>query len=185
MFLPLHAAGIYTGPDQVCASDFVVSSYTPSLSALIKARRYFVPIKLESISALLVSERGGLGYAPLLKAEEEVCSISMLMKNASIKHELTTAPMKHKVIEFLPSVNLLHLSCHGIQRERALESHFILHDGTLTIAELTKLELPNAVFAFLSACETAKGDQSQPDQAIHLAASLLFCGFRTVIGTMW
>jgi CHAT domain-containing protein len=41
------------------------------------------------------------------------------------------------------------------------------------------------MFAFLSACETAKGDRSQPDQAVHLAASLLFCGFRSVIATMW
>ncbi|KAF7358015.1 CHAT domain-containing protein [Mycena venus] len=39
--------------------------------------------------------------------------------------------------------------------------------------------------AFLSACETAKGDKSVPDEALHLAATLLFTGFRGVVATMW
>ena len=42
--------------------------------------------------------------------------------------------------------------------------------------------------AFLSACETAKGDSKTPDEAIHLAATLLFqlfAGFRGVVATMW
>lgn len=38
------------------------------------------------------------------------------------------------------------------------------------------LNLPTAMLAFLSACKTAKGSEEQPDQAVHLAASMLFCG---------
>jgi CHAT domain-containing protein len=34
-------------------------------------------------------------------------------------------------------------------------------------------------------CETAKGDEITPDEAMHLAASLLFRGFRGVVATMW
>jgi CHAT domain-containing protein len=37
----------------------------------------------------------------------------------------------------------------------------------------------------MSACETAKGDQKQPDQVVHLAAAMLFAGFQSVVGTMW
>lgn len=48
-----------------------------------------------------------------------------------------------------------------------------------------ELKLTNAVLAYLGACETAKGDKYQPDQAVHLAASMLFCGFRSVVATMW
>jgi CHAT domain-containing protein len=48
-----------------------------------------------------------------------------------------------------------------------------------------ELDLKHAHLAFLSACETAKGDRAQPDQAIHLAATMLFVGFRSIIGTMW
>jgi CHAT domain-containing protein len=47
------------------------------------------------------------------------------------------------------------------------------------------LDLKDAFLAFLSACETAKGDKEQPDQTVDLAAAMLFVGFRSVIATMW
>jgi hypothetical protein len=37
-FLPLHAAGVYTGKEADCLSDYAVSSYVPTLSALAEAR---------------------------------------------------------------------------------------------------------------------------------------------------
>jgi CHAT domain-containing protein len=81
---------------------------------------------------------------------------------------------------------MLHLSCHGVQdASHPLQSGFYLHDGKLTIAELMKLNLSNASIAFLSACETAKGDGNQPDEIVHLAAAMLFCGFRSIVGTLW
>jgi CHAT domain-containing protein len=40
--------------------------------------------------------------------------------------------------------------------------------------------------AFLSACHTAAINvDNTPDEAIHLAAALQFCGFRSVVGTLW
>ena len=40
--------------------------------------------------------------------------------------------------------------------------------------------------AFLSACHTAAGDsKGTPDEVVHLAAALQFCGFRSVVGTLW
>ena len=45
--------------------------------------------------------------------------------------------------------------------------------------------MPNASLAFLSACETAMGAEDLPDEAMHLAASLLFAGFGGVVATMW
>ena len=38
---------------------------------------------------------------------------------------------------------------------------------------------------FLSACETAQGEDNHPDEAVHVAAGMLAAGFRDVIGTMW
>jgi CHAT domain-containing protein len=81
--------------------------------------------------------------------------------------------------------NILHLACHGVQAAQPLQSCFILGDGKLTIGDLMTLDLPHATFAFLSACQTAKGDRSHADQTVHLAASMLFCGFRSVVGTLW
>jgi CHAT domain-containing protein len=69
--------------------------------------------------------------------------------------------------------------------ECALKSGFLMRDELLTVSSLMSLHLPNAFLAILSACETAKGDASQPDQAVHLAATMLYIGFKSVVGTMW
>lgn len=60
-----------------------------------------------------------------------------------------------------------------------------MRDKTLTVTQLMELNLPTAFFAFLSACNSAKAGKEQPDQAVHLAATMLFVGFKSVVGTMW
>jgi CHAT domain-containing protein len=109
----------------------------------------------------------------------------MASVSAAVVNDLDATPTMRSLLDTLPSAHLLHLSCHGQQHPNPLESSFALRDGKLTISSLMKLNLPNAMLAFLSACETAKGDKEQPDQAVHLAASMLFCGFRSVLATMW
>jgi CHAT domain-containing protein len=81
--------------------------------------------------------------------------------------------------------HILHLASHGIQETDPLKSAFLLQDGRFSIEDIMNIQLSQAVLAFLSACQTAKGDANVPDQAVHLAASMLFCGFRSVIATMW
>jgi CHAT domain-containing protein len=91
-----------------------------------------------------------------------------------------------QVADSLRSAPFAHIACHGIQNASdALSSGFCLQDGDLTVSQLMKLNLKSAFLAFLSACETAKGDQKQPDQIVHLAATMLFVGFKSVIATMW
>jgi CHAT domain-containing protein len=82
--------------------------------------------------------------------------------------------------------HILHLACHGVQDVDPLSSALVmLQDGRLTIEDMLQLDLPEAVLAYLSACQTAKGDRNTPDQAVHLAAFMLFCDFRSIVGTMW
>jgi len=51
---------------------------------------------------------------------------------------------------------------------------------------LIKARLPNAELAFLSACHSAAIDiNNTPNEAINLASALQFCGFRSVVGTLW
>lgn len=91
-----------------------------------------------------------------------------------------------EVLDALPYTNILHLACHGYHNpSNPLDSGFVMRDKMLTVPELMELKLPNAFFACLSACETAKAAKDQPDQAVHLAATMLFAGFKSVIGTMW
>ena len=71
------------------------------------------------------------------------------------------------------------------QIENNHSSRFAMRDGPLTIREIIRSQWQNPEFAFLSACHTAVGDESSPDEAIHLAAVMQFSGFRSVIGSMW
>lgn len=187
-FLPLHAAGIYLGRNKICTSDFMVSSYTPSLSALVKSQAGFEPIPRHDLNALVVSATSAHGLRSLHNAKDEALMVESLLRGARATTNNVSSssePGAQDVFDTLPTTHILHLACHGKQESDPLESHFSLHDGPLSIATLMKLDLSRAVFAFLSACETAKGDRNQPDQTVHLAASLMFCGFRSVIGTMW
>ena len=88
--------------------------------------------------------------------------------------------------EELPRAAVLHLASHGVQDDMdPLQSGFLMADQKLTIQDLMSLNLPNAYLAILSACHTAKGDAKQPDQTVHLAATMLFVGFKSVVATMW
>jgi CHAT domain-containing protein len=55
----------------------------------------------------------------------------------------------------------------------------------LTIADLAARSGGHRDLAFLSACQTATGSIRHLDEAIHLAAAMLFLGYRHVIATMW
>jgi CHAT domain-containing protein len=60
----------------------------------------------------------------------------------------------------IPDAAILHLACHGHQNsDNALQSGFVMSDKILTIESLIPVPLPRAFMAFLSACETAKGDK--------------------------
>jgi CHAT domain-containing protein len=146
-----------------------------------------VSIRREELKAMLVAQPGPPGPSFIPSVDNEVHIIADLMKSvsASTINDVNCRASVSTVLDKLPEAHILHLASHGYQRPDPLQSCFAFHDGPLTISALMKLNLPNAMFAFLSACETAKGDQNQPDQAVHLAASLLFCGFRSIIGTMW
>ena len=195
--LPLHAAGIYQKKTLTdSCSSYFVTSYTPTLGALLTARRNYRPVHLRGLRSLVAAVPKPFQGSPLPYALDELSLVGSLVNNIISngtqdvadqrkRHELVDATIGD-VLSKLPGVNMLHLACHGRQNpSNPLESGFACSDGTLTVAKLMSLNLPNAFFAFLSACETAKGDKAQPDQVIHLAATMLFVGFKSVIGTFW
>jgi CHAT domain-containing protein len=47
------------------------------------------------------------------------------------------------------------------------------------------MKMASKDLAFLSACQTATGDESLSDEAVHLAAGMLSAGYRGVLATMW
>jgi CHAT domain-containing protein len=46
------------------------------------------------------------------------------------------------------------------------------------------MHLPHAELAFLAACHSAAAE-SGSEEVLHLAAAVQFCGFQSVIGTLW
>jgi CHAT domain-containing protein len=183
MQLPLHAAGIYFGTSQVSCSDYFVASYTSSIAALLHAQQSAKPVRRAQADTLLVAVDQPFQGTPLPMTSQEAKAVQRL---ASPSVKVVQASRCDEVLGHIQSATIVHLACHGTQNPaNALESSFHLEDGLLPVSKLMKLELPSAFLAVLSACETAKGDAAQPDQAIHLAAAMLFAGFKSVVATMW
>ena len=66
-----------------------------------------------------------------------------------------------------------------------LKSSVHLYDGPLELSAIIKKNLKNSDFAFLSACQTSKGDENLTEEVVHLASGMLAAGYRSVVGTMW
>jgi CHAT domain-containing protein len=92
-----------------------------------------------------------------------------------------------RVEEGMMNSGWVHFACHGIQDLDTPTNSALLLAGSsrLTLERITKLSLPHADFAFLSACQTATGDKTLEEESIHLAAGMLLAGYRSVIATMW
>jgi CHAT domain-containing protein len=192
-FLPLHAAGIYDVSNAECCADYVVSSYTPTLAALLRAQQsnpsfHRHEAKLGLIAA---TKPWDVSLPALWNVEDEMNHVQAAAERAGISVDDSNScrgdtAVVTRVAEVFMCTNLMHIACHGIQdTANALLSGFCLSDGNLSVSRLMDLYLKDAFFAFLSACETAKGDEKQPDQTVHLAAAMLFVGFRSVVATRW
>ncbi len=70
---------------------------------------------------------------------------------------------------------------------KPFESSFKLHKRKhLRLLDIICSQLPDAKFAFLSACHTAElTEESISNKVLHLAAAMQFCGFCSVVRTMW
>jgi CHAT domain-containing protein len=139
--------------------------------------------------ALVAERRAGDRNLPTLAAvDQEVIDIATLAESRGVNsiHRLIGSTTILSASALIRSANIAHIACHGIQDiVNATNSGFCLGDGRLTISDLMELDLQNPFLAFLSACETAKGDQEQPDLTMHLAAAMLFAGFTSVVATIW
>ena len=181
--LPLHAMGpIPSGEtSNQYFSDLYVPSYTPSLSALIESRSSS-PQSPDKPSLLLVSQPDE--SLPGVWGEMEVVQAL----TARVTSLVLDAATPSSVVEGLRGSRFAHFACHGeLETGKPFEAAFKLHGGSrLTLLDIVRSRLPDAEFALLSCCHTAEiTKDSVADEALHLAAAMQYCGFRSVIGTMW
>ncbi|KIJ56078.1 hypothetical protein M422DRAFT_151080, partial [Sphaerobolus stellatus SS14] len=188
-FLPLHAAGLYTQGDYsepTALFDLVVSSYTPTIAALLQPPAEQIVRTSVGKRLLIVSQPNTPGQKSLPGTKEEVKSIVKCTLPTAVYHLNDKQATVSAVLELMEQHTWVHLACHGIQNSiNPLESAFALHDGMLNLKSLMQKSIKGAELAFLSACQTATGDEKLPDEAVHLAAGMLTAGFPSVIGTMW
>jgi hypothetical protein len=202
--LPLHAAGHYMEPDATCLSRVAVSSYTPTVEALLRSRERAQPdsgTRVLAVGMPTTPSVGDLRFPDLQAAPRELTRVTEALPGISVRvlrsptrgeldddgfgQELTQ-PTRARVMRALPSHPWVHFACHGGQDLwDPSRGAVYLADGPLTVLQLAAEELPAAELAFLSACQTAVGGVRLPDETIHLAAAVQFAGYRHVIATAW
>ena len=185
--LPLHAAGPYRKAQQNLP-DLYISSYTPTLTALIRARRRdaFNPAS-EQKRFIAIGQAKAVGETELMSVGTELDNIGQRVEGLTTFTRIDgEQSCISRVVDELGKNEWVHLACHGIPHPKEpFESSFALHDEYLSIQRIIGCELKNPEFAYLSACHTTVGDEESPDEVIHLASAMQFAGFRSVIGTMW
>ncbi|KAG2141387.1 CHAT domain-containing protein [Suillus bovinus] len=186
-FLPLHAAGEYRAKGK-SFSQYYVSSYTPSLTALIKARGSHDMSASVSFAAIGQNCPAGAEFT-LDAVEPELELVRRLLPpppTVSFSKVTSVDATKSRALCALRDNTWLHLACHGTQKfDEPFKSAFLMRDQPLSLLDVTQTDLSLHEFAFLSACETAVGDPTTPDEVVHLAAGLQFAGVKSVVGTLW
>ncbi|MFF9914862.1 CHAT domain-containing protein [Streptomyces sp. NPDC013457] len=189
--LPLHAAGDHTSSGR-SVLDRVVSSYTPSLTALCHSRkRRRPPAAHVSLIVALPQTPGPLDDLPGVAAEARVITRMiphpLLLDSGDPARE---RPEKDTVLRYLRRSTIAHFACHGgADAQDPVRSRLFLADHEtepLTVGSLLPLDLRDAQLAFLSACRTSfMANLSLLDESLHLAAAFQLVGYPYVVGTLW
>lgn len=186
--LPLHAAGHHgepPGPRPRTVLDLVVSSYTPTVRALAYARHRAAGRRPDGgLLAVVVPDAPGTRV--LGGVRREVRDLSALLPTEVVSGPRAT--FAH-VLRALPTYPYVHFACHGVSDpENPSHARLLVHDHQehpLTVHHISRLELPDARLAVLSACETARGSERLADESIHITSAFQIAGYPHAIGTLW
>lgn len=183
-FLPIHAAGLYDPEEtEENISDYVISSYTPTLTALLDRSQ---STGHSGFQILAVAQPHTPHAPPIPKTVDEIERIERLVGQIPIKKLSNDQATLERVLGEMKDSDWIHLACHGRQYiKEPMKSGLLLHDKVLELSEIVNQLPPKADFAFLSACQTAKGDDELAEESAHLAAGMLLAGYRGIIASMW
>lgn len=190
--LPLHSAGFHDDPDDTtrrAVIDRVVSSYTPTLRALLEARSPRSSAASTTQDAdgggrlLIVSLDDTPGQRPL-NGTRERDALRAIPQERRTELEGPRAT-RQDVLTALSSHRWVHFSCHGDQDlHEPSRGGLQMYDEMLTIADISAAQF-HGDYAGLAACKSAVGGVELLDEAITLAAALHYTGYRHVVATLW
>ncbi|MDX3583433.1 CHAT domain-containing protein [Streptomyces europaeiscabiei] len=187
--LPLHAAGQHHGRAHTCVLDRVVSSYTPTLSALLKSRDRLKMRKIPpSRNVLIVAVPDALSLGPLsiAKSEARIVGRHFFDARSLIGSEAT----RDAVLASIPQYSWFHFTGHIRQAVDPTQCALFFQDhqatGPVTVAEIVNSLPARAELAFLSGRATELPPaQLHPDESVAAAAAFNLAGFPHAIGTLW
>ncbi|KAF8752094.1 TPR-like protein [Rhizoctonia solani] len=160
--------------------------YLPTLPLLPP---FLVWLKLHKLSTSHSRRRPSPtpGLTPLPGTTTELGYLQVHSKQRTDYSQLTDERATRKaVLDAMDDYDWVHLACHASQDLRdSTKSRFYLHDGTLDLSAINERTFRSKGLAYLSACQTATGDEKLPDEAIHLASGMLMAGYRSVIASLW
>jgi hypothetical protein len=183
-YLPLHAMGPIpsAGKEKLYFSDMYISSYTPTLSALITSRNSASGARNSSPPNILLVAQPDPSL-PRVSGEIQVVQSLDLPVTSLISQSATPSA----VLDGLRDHQFCHFACCGaLTTGKPFNASFLLHENPLMLLDIVRSQLPAGECAFLATCHTAElSDGSIPDEVLHLSAAVQYSGFRSVIGTMW
>ena len=186
--LPLHASG----KDSATVRSRAMSSYTPTIRALIHGRQTGSAasgVTAERVTAggriVAVAMRHTPGHRELTEALAEAEWLNAhhpgrvtLLADEAATHEA--------VLGALPDGQWAHFACHGSSNAaNPSASALLLRDQPLKVLDVNRLDLAGTELAFLSACSTAQTSPRLADEVINVASAFQVAGYRHVIGTLW
>ncbi|KAB1934903.1 CHAT domain-containing protein [Micromonospora sp. ALFpr18c] len=182
-FFPLHAAQADAGRS---ALDRVVSSYTPTVTALARKRTAARPSRPDARSCVVAMRATPGGPGALPSAEREAESAARALPQPWLGLDATAT--RQQVLDRLADSAYAHFACHAVAEPHdPAQGRLLVHDhqdSPLTVTDVSQLDL-DAEFAFLSACATAQAPLTLVDESLHITGAFQLAGFRHVIGTLW
>lgn len=188
--LPLHTAGYHRPPGEGADTvlDRVVSSYTPTVRALLQARGARpddADASVDRDRLLVVTVKDTPGQPTLHAVDRESAVLRELIAPGRCTVVEGVDAVRETVDRELGRHSWVHFSCHGDQNlAEPSQGGLLLTDGMLTVADISTRRF-RGDFAGLSACKTAVGGADLLDEAITLAAALHYTGYRHVVASLW
>jgi CHAT domain-containing protein len=195
--LPFHAAGDHSVGSTENTLSWAISSYTPTIKALVHARGRRSKTSQDRKAKpelLMVAMPTTPGESALPGVMKEI-SIIQDATNSVLSSELLVHPNARSVLERLGQCDLVHFTCHGMSdRLDPSNSCLLLQEGInaapkadkLMVRQISEAHSMRAKIAFLSACSTAQNRVvGLEDEVIHLASGFQLAGFRHVVASMW
>ena len=186
--LPVHAAGIHprrkpqinqrkNDPSKwPNMHEQVISSYLPTI-LLVDSHPEAENGPLDTVLHVSVDPS-----EQLISLEDERKVIDNALPQAHINHLFDDNATISAFRAALPECTLLHVSAHGwLDRNDSFEAGIDLFDGRFTLRDLAASRADKGQLAVLLTCDSASGDFTTPNEALHVAGAAQQAGFKEVV----